>query len=112
MSEPAPSPKGANGRDAGGRFAVGWRGGPGNPFAKRVAKLRATLFRSVNPADLRDVVGALLTSAKGGDVPAARELLQRLLGPPESIDLLARIDALETKLNQISDTRGNGWQRS
>ena len=53
----------------------------GNPFAKRVAKLRSALFKAVSPEDLTEVVKVLVTSAKSGDVPAIRELLQRLLGP-------------------------------
>ncbi len=35
-----PSTNGSNGRDAGGRFASGNRGGPGNPYAKRTAAIR------------------------------------------------------------------------
>ena len=34
------APAGDNGRDARGRFAPGNAGGPGNPFARRVAELR------------------------------------------------------------------------
>jgi hypothetical protein len=40
-----------------------------------------------------------------GDVPAARELLQRLLGPPEAIDLMERLDAREAKLAQIAEDK-------
>src|SRR4051794_12760335 len=75
----SPSTTGANGRGGAGRFAPGNKLAKGNPHAKRVARLRAALLKAVSPADLREVIGALLTAAKGGDVPAARELLQRLL---------------------------------
>ena len=63
----------------------------------------------VTPADLRDVVAALLTAAKGGDVAAARELMQRLLGPPEAIDLTARLDALEQQISAMND-RQDEWR--
>ena len=80
-----PSP---NGRTARGRFAPGNPGGPGNPYAKRVADLRAALLESVTEADIRAVARALVKRAKAGEVPAIRELLDRLVGkagdtPPE-----------------------------
>jgi hypothetical protein len=106
-----PSTNGPNGRGTGGRFAKGNAGGPGNPHARRVARLRSALFKAVTPEDLRDVVTALLTSAKGGDVSAARELMQRLLGPAEAVDLMERLDALEAKIQQLNETRGASWRR-
>jgi hypothetical protein len=106
-----PLPNGANGRGPGGRFAKGNGGGPGNPNAKRVAELRSTLFQAVTPADLKKVVAALLKKAKSGDVASIRELLQRLLGPPEAVDLLERLDAVEAKMTQLDDQRDAGIQR-
>ena len=38
MKEPLAN--GDNGRDKQGRFAVGNKGGPGNPYARRVAQMR------------------------------------------------------------------------
>ena len=64
------------------------------------------MYKAVTPADLRDVISALLSSAKGGDVSAAKELMQRLLGPPEAIDLLERLAALETKIEQAASNNG------
>ena len=104
----APSTNGDNGRQAGGRFAQGNAGGPGNPHAKRVAKLRTALFKAVSPDDLKAVVAALLASAKGGDVAAAREQLQRLLGPPEAIDFVDRLEALEQNIASAQQ-RGQTW---
>lgn len=106
----SPSPTAANGRSTGGRFAAGNKLAKGNPHAKRVARLRSALLKAVSPADLRDVITALLTAAKGGDVAAARELLQRLLGPTESIDLLDRLHVLEQQLARLSDDRGDSWR--
>ncbi len=75
-----PSPNGANGRDANGRFAKGWKGGPGNPHARRVADIRSVLMSAVSDDDLRAIVSRLVKKAKAGDVMAAREVLDRLLG--------------------------------
>jgi len=104
----SPSTNGDNGRQAGGRFAQGNAGGPGNPHAKRVAKLRTALFKAVSPDDLKAVVAALLKSAKGGDVAAARELLQRLLGPPEALDFVERLEGMEQKIAAMQE-RGEKW---
>lgn len=108
--EIGPSTTGTNGRAGSGRFAPGNKLAKGNPHAKRVARLRSALLKAVSPSDLRDVITALLTAAKGGDVPAARELLQRLLGPPESIDLMARLDELEAALAELAEKKGEPWR--
>ena len=70
----------ANGRTPRGQFAKGNLGGPGNPYARRVADLRAALLESVTEQDIRAVARALVKRAKEGEVPAVRELLDRLLG--------------------------------
>jgi hypothetical protein len=86
-----PSLKGLNGdRDEQGRFRPGWRGGPGNPFAKQVNRLRAALLRCVKPADIRAIADALVEKAKGGDVFAAREVLRLTVGStPRHVDRVA-----------------------
>ena len=74
-------------RDSAGRFATGNPGGPGNPFARRVAQLRSALLDAVSDDDLREIVSALVTRAKSGDVVAAREILTRIIGKPgDSVD--------------------------
>lgn len=82
-----PSPNGRNGkRQANGRFANGNPGGPGNPYARRVSQIRSMILEAVTDEDLREVVQTLVKRAKEGDVAAARELLNRLVGrPPDSI---------------------------
>jgi hypothetical protein len=70
----------------------------GNPYAKRVAAIRDTLLATVTDQDVQEVTAALLTSAKSGDIPAIRELLDRLIGRPTQTDLLQRVEALETLL--------------
>jgi hypothetical protein len=76
------------GRGPGRAFAKGNPGGPGNPFAKQVNALRSRLYAAVTEEDLTEVVQALITKAKEGNIPAAKELLDRLLGrPPQAIEL-------------------------
>lgn len=89
-------PNGGNGKGAAN----------GNPYARHVARLRTALFKAVKPADLTDVVTALLASAKRGEVAAAKELLQRLLGPPVEADFAERLDALERTIAELQKQRG------
>jgi hypothetical protein len=96
-----------DGRNRDGTFAKGNRAGRGNPLAKKAQQLRATMFRAVTTADLREIVKKLVDLAKCGDVAAAREVLQRCLGPAESVDILERLNKLEAAL-QV--TAGNDEQ--
>lgn len=89
-------------RDAQGRFLPGNRGGPGNPLAARVAKLRSALIEAVSAEDVREIVETLVRLAKGGDLGAARLILDRTLGQPLPADLIERIEALEAELGGTS----------
>jgi len=81
------SSNGTSGRTSNGQFAKGNPGGPGNPYARRVARLRATLLDAVGENGLADIVQGMITAAKGGDVAAAKLLLSYLLGKPvESVE--------------------------
>ena len=73
---------------------------------KRVARLRAALLKSVTPEDVQQVVVALVAKAKGGDVPAARELFQRLLGPAEAVDMMERLESLEAMISESAERKG------
>ena len=79
-----PSTNGSNGdgRDAQGRFAAGNTGGPGNPYARETARLRRLIREAVSDEDLREIVRGMVQAAKGGDLAAAKELLNRLVGKP------------------------------
>src|SRR5688572_25683113 len=84
QAEPAAT---AEGRDSRGRFSAGNRGGPGNPFGRRVAELKKAALEAVDEEDLRVVMTMLKQKAQGGDVAAAKLLLQYTLGrPTESPD--------------------------
>ena len=91
-----------------GRFLPGNPGGPGNPFAGKVAKLREAGWRAVKPAEVRKVYRKLLDLALSGDVPAARLLLDRLLGPCVEADLIDRLERLEEAVNNSQHERKAG----
>lgn len=75
-----PLANGSNGRDANGKFVRGNSGGPGNPHAKKVSQWRSAMMNAVTAADVRKIVKAMVKAAEGGDVQAARMLLDRCLG--------------------------------
>jgi hypothetical protein len=104
-----PSPNGANGRGVDGKFAPGWKGGPGNPHARHVARLRSALFKAVKPEDIKDVAAKLIEQAKAGDVASIKELFQRLFGPAEAIDFAERLEALEAKIEQLAENKSS-WR--
>src|SRR5437870_1692068 len=77
-----PSRNGEKGRDSKGRFARGNKGGPGNPFARRVGRLRSQLLNLVTEADLQEVARKLVEQARTGNLVATRLLLVYLIGRP------------------------------
>ncbi len=85
-------------RDALGRFTKGNRGGPGNPHARQVGRLRAALLTAVTDEDVAAIVHRLVQLALEGNVQAAREVLDRCLGRPVEADLLERMEAIEEAL--------------
>ena len=76
-----------SGRGASGRFFKGNAGGPGNPFARRLAALRQVFLDVVTDDELRIIVGQLMVMAKLGDLAAIKLVLQYTLGKPsEAVD--------------------------
>jgi len=74
-------------RDTQGRFIKGNAGGPGNPFARHVAKLRAALINSVSVADMEQLADDLRIQAKLGNVTAIKLLFLYVLGkPPQPVN--------------------------
>ena len=67
-------------------------------MSKRAHAIRAALFDAVTPEDIQVAVKALIAQARSGDVVAIRELFNRLLGKPEPIDLIAKVEELEALL--------------
>ncbi|MBX9681040.1 MAG: hypothetical protein K2X38_19965 [Gemmataceae bacterium] len=74
MPDPERHPKGT--------FRNGNRGGPGNPFARRVAKLRQAMLEECAEEDLRGITRAMINLAKNGDKAAAKLVYQYALGKP------------------------------
>jgi len=100
-----PSPTESNGRQGGGRFGEGNKFAKGNPHAKRVAELRAILLGAVKDEDFKAIAKMLVQLAKGGDLPATRELFQRTLGPAVELDLIDRLESLEAKIAEIQTAK-------
>src|SRR5205807_7236579 len=99
-ASPAPQEeaKAQTGRDGKGRFARGNKGGPGNPFNRRVAALRQLLFERVSDDALAAIVDKLVLMAQERDVAAARLVLSYTVGKPtEAVDP-DRLDVQEFNL--------------
>lgn len=88
--------------DARGRFTSGNKAGKGNPYARRAGELRSALFDAVTPEDLRAMIKALIKKGKRGEIPAVRELLNRTLGKPVEVDLIERLEHLESMLTELT----------
>ena len=79
-----------------GRFLPGNSGGPGNPHAWQVARLRSTLLRSVSQNEMRQIVKKLVAMSVAGDLAAAKLLLDYTLGAPVPLDVLEQLAQLES----------------
>ena len=106
-----PSPNGGNGRYAGGRFTKGNPGGPGNPFARRVSRLRSLIVEELADGDLQAIVRKMIADAKDGDKAAAKLLLSYGIGKPtdpvcqpdhvEAHELDAAADAMNAERRRL-----------
>jgi hypothetical protein len=95
---PAPPTAPAEGRDSGGRFVRGNKGGPGNPFGRKVAALRTALLSAVSPEDMLRLGKNLVEQALAGDTAAAKLLLAYTLGRPARGSDPDRVDLDELEL--------------
>lgn len=98
-----PSPTGDNGRDTTGRFRLGNKLAKGNPFARRVQKIRAALLSRLTVDDAKEIADVLIREAKAGDLMAIRELLDRCIGKAPTI--LAGADGGPLQLEAVRDAR-------
>ena len=87
-------------RDNAGRFAMNNPGGPGNPFARQTAALRAYLVSHVTERDLQDILDILLLNAKGGHLPTIKFLFAYALGKPKPVVEPDLLDLQEMQLLQ------------
>jgi hypothetical protein len=89
-----------SGRDSRGRFTKGNPGGAGNPFARRVAALRAVLLECVTDQDMEHVACELVVQAKMGNLAAIKLLLQYVVGKPAATVDPDTLDLKEFELYQ------------
>jgi hypothetical protein len=87
-------------RVPGGRSAKGNAGGPGNPFARQTAMLRAYLLNHVTERDLQDILDILLLNAKGGHLPSIKLLFAYVLGKPRPVAEADLLDLQEMQMLQ------------
>ena len=103
-----PTTNGDNGeRGEDGRFLPGNAGGPGNPYAKKVAALRGSLINAISHDDIEAIIHSQVEKAKQGDTVAAKFILERLLGRPQMMDLSvvaikARIEEMRAESDEAS----------
>lgn len=98
-SENGEKPANGDGRDARGRFVPGCQPGPGAPHGSTIARFRGAFLAAVTPEEIAAVARKLLELALGGDVPAARLLLDRLA--PQEVEAFGALpDGI--KLNPIT----------
>jgi hypothetical protein len=71
IKEATAKQKAGDGRNAKGQFAPGNPGGPGNPYARKVAELRKAMAEFVSVDDLKHIVFAIKMKAETGNVAAA-----------------------------------------
>src|SRR5262249_45736014 len=76
---------GSTGRDANGRFTKGNSHGRGNPFAPRVAAMRAALFEEIDEATFRQLVRGLVQMARDKNLAAMKLVLLYLVGKPADL---------------------------
>ena len=100
MTDSTPSTKGPDGRGPDGRFVKGYAGGPGNPMAAKVAKLRSAALHAVTQNDMKRIIRKLVKMAQAGDVAAAREVFLRSIGHPVESDIFERLEQLEKLFNE------------
>lgn len=65
-----------------GKFLMGNCGGPGNPFAAKVTRMRRAVFEACDANDVKDIIRVLVRQAKDGDSPSAKLILERWFGKP------------------------------
>ncbi len=71
-----------NGRNHQGHFTQGNPGGPGNPYARQVAKLRKKVLQVIGEDQMEEIILELFQLATKGNLQAIKVLLQYTLGKP------------------------------
>jgi hypothetical protein len=95
---PTPAAQPDSQRDARGRFTKNNKGGPGNPFNRRVGQLRTLLIEHVSDDDLAAIVDKVVQMAREGDLAAAKLVLSYTIGKPVPAVDPDRLDVEEFNL--------------
>lgn len=92
------------------RFKAGESGNPAGrpPGTGQITKLRQSLYEHVP-----EIVGMLVEQAKGGDVGAARLILERVLPPVKAVEASIQVDlpeggSLTSKANAVLQAASTG----
>src|SRR5262245_54403885 len=85
-------------RDGHGRFAMGNRGGVGNPFARQVAGFRAAILHATTHEDIKAITKKLIEMARKGNLAAAKLLLAYTCGKADEGSDPDRLDLEEWNL--------------
>jgi hypothetical protein len=99
-SNPVTEPASSSDRETNGRFAKNNPGGPGNPFARQTAALRAALINGVTERDIQDILDILLLNAKAGHLPTIKFLFAYVIGKPQPAVNPDALDVQEMQLFQ------------
>src|SRR5262245_40912139 len=91
-------------RGTDGRFITGNPGGPGNPFARRVAHIKRRLLERLTDDKLDALIDKLIDLGIEGDVAAAKVVLQYALGKPVEQPHPDRLDADEVEAFRANAT--------
>ena len=91
MAEPQP-PSTPTRDPVTGHFLKGNPGGPGNAYCGTLEKFRTAIKNATPPERLARVWEALLREAEGGNVLAAREVLDRVFGKQAQAIVVADAD--------------------
>jgi hypothetical protein len=87
------------GRDAEtGRFRKGWRGGPGNPFCRKLAAHRSAFLEAIGADGVKRLAAKLHEWALAGDMDAARLVLSYAVGKPTEAPNPDTLDIEEWKM--------------
>src|SRR3990167_716095 len=90
-----------------GKFAKGNKYGKGNPDSAKIKLYRKVLLKAVKPQDIIDVFKMLVKEAKGGDIQAAKVLLDRCIGPVQQIIELSSPDGGGVHIYLPDNSRSN-----
>jgi len=100
----------ANGRDENGRFAKGWKGGPGRPRRQTEERYLCALVASIKADDWKAIVMQAIAQAREGDRYARQWLADYLIGKPTeyvNTDVTSGGNPLAVALTW-GDSNGNG----